>query len=48
MVGGSRQRQDRREYRRETQQQQAAQSQKQAAFTQSFSACMAARGYAVQ
>jgi hypothetical protein len=48
VVGGSRQRQDRREYRRETQQQQAAQSQQQAAFSQSFNACMAARGYTVQ
>jgi hypothetical protein len=48
MVGGSRQRQDRRAYRREAQQEQATQSQQQAAFTQSFGACMAAKGYTVQ
>ena len=48
MVGASRQRQDRREYRREARQHEAAQSQKQAAFAQSFGACMAARGYSVQ
>jgi hypothetical protein len=48
VVGGSRQRQGRRENRRETQQQQAAQSQQQAAFSQSFNACMAAKGYTVQ
>jgi hypothetical protein len=48
VVGGSRQRQDRRATRRETQQQQATQSQQQAAFSQSFNACMAARGYTVQ
>lgn len=48
VVGGSRQRQDRRAYRRETQQQQTAQSQQQAVFTQSFGACMAAKSYTVQ
>jgi hypothetical protein len=48
VVGGSRQRQDRRENRRATQEQQAAQSQRQAAYGQSFNACMAARGYTVQ
>jgi hypothetical protein len=48
MVGASRQRQDRREYRREARQHEATQSQQQAAFGQSFNACMAARGYTVQ
>jgi hypothetical protein len=48
MVGGSRQRQDRRAYRREARQQQATGSQQQAAFTQSFGTCMAAKGYTVQ
>jgi hypothetical protein len=48
VVGASRQRQDRRAYRRETRQQQAAQSQQQAAFTQSFGACMASKGYTVR
>lgn len=47
-AGGARQRQERRETRRETQQQQQAQAQKQAAYTQSFTSCMAAKGYTVQ
>ncbi|HEX6015572.1 MAG TPA: hypothetical protein VFY87_27980 [Geminicoccaceae bacterium] len=48
VVGGVRQRQDRRAYRRDARQRQAARSQQQAAFSQSFDACMAARGYTVQ
>ncbi|MEK0084416.1 hypothetical protein [Benzoatithermus flavus] len=48
MVGGSRQRQGRREARRDTRQQQATPSQQQAAFSQSFTACMTAKGYTVQ
>lgn len=48
VVGGSRQRQDRRDSRRDTAQEQKAYSQKQAAYQQAFTACMTARGYAVQ
>ena len=48
VVGGSRQRQDRRTNRRDTRQQQTTQSQQQAAFNQSFGACMAGKGYTVQ
>jgi hypothetical protein len=48
VVGGSRQRQGRRENRRDAQQQQAAQSQQQASFSQGFATCMAASGYSVQ
>ena len=48
VVGASRQRQDRRANRRGTRQQQTTQSQQQAAFDQSFAACMSSKGYSVQ
>jgi hypothetical protein len=48
VAGGVRQRQGRRENRREAQQQQAVASQQQASYSQSFGACMAAKGYTVQ
>lgn len=48
VVGGSRQRQDRRDSRQDTAQEQKAYSQKQVAYQQAFTACMTARGYTVQ
>jgi hypothetical protein len=45
VTGGVRHRQDRREARRETAGEEKAYNQKQAAYQQAFSACMAARGY---
>jgi hypothetical protein len=48
VVGGSRQRQGRREARREAAQEQDAQAQLADAYGQAFTACMTAKGYAVQ
>ena len=47
-AGGARQRQDRREARQETQAAEATYAQQQAAYTQVFTSCMTAKGYAVQ
>jgi hypothetical protein len=48
MAGGARQRQDRRQSAAQTQQQQQAYAQRQAAYNQSFAACMTAKGYRLQ
>jgi len=48
VVGGSRQRQGRREARREAAQAQDAQGQMADAYGHAFTACMTAKGYAVQ
>jgi hypothetical protein len=48
VTGGVRHRQDRREARRETAREEKAYNQKQAAYQQAFSACMATRGYTME
>lgn len=48
VVGGARQRQGRREGRREAAQEQGAQAQMADAYGHAFTACMTAKGYAVQ
>jgi hypothetical protein len=48
VAGGMRQRGERREGRRHTQEAQAAAGQQQSAYSQAFSACMTAKGYTVQ
>jgi hypothetical protein len=48
MAGGGRQRRANRDQRQQTQQQQAAEQQKASAYNSSLSACLQARGYALQ
>ncbi len=48
VAGGARQRQGRRETRRETSQEAEAQAQLANAYSQAFTVCMTAKGYAVQ
>jgi hypothetical protein len=48
VAGGVRHRQDRREARRETAREEKTYNQKQAAYEQAFSACMATRGYTME
>ena len=47
-AGGSRQRQDRREVRRETQAAEATYAEQQAAYNHVFTSCLTAKGYAVR